>query len=68
MATDVTKFELYITDLQERSILSSELAYHSVPGQAIIAISHFEQNLQKFKSGPEYAKLLKETEVTTPVC
>ncbi len=55
MATDVNNFESFIRDLQERSILSSELNYHSVPGHAIVTISHFEKNLQKFKQGEEYA-------------
>lgn len=67
MATDVKSFENFIGELQNRSILSNELNYHSVPGHAIVTISHFEANLQKFKAGAEYAKILKDAEITTPV-
>ncbi len=67
MATNVDHFETYISELQQRSILSNEINYQAVPGHAIITISHFERNLEKFKAGEAYKKLLEDAEVTTPV-
>ncbi len=67
MATNVDHFEAFIDELQQRSILSSDINYQAVPGHAIITISHFERNLEKFKAGDAYKKLLEEAEVTTPV-
>lgn len=67
MSTDLDRFDETVGKLQERSILSSELDYAAVVGQAVITISHFENNLLKFKDGEQMKKVLQEAVVTTPV-
>lgn len=64
-SVDPNMFYDRISNLQNNGLLSNEVMYHGVIGQAIVAIEHIQRTLARFKKSEEMKKVLEDAEVTT---
>ncbi len=64
-SVDPEEFALDVSDLVKRGILSDKLSYEGVVAQAVITITHLEEQLDLFKKAETALFLMKKPDTNT---